>query len=74
MLVKESTKKFELSKVCAYISLISIAMSEKWVILFTMHNFVLNVINNCYEMVIKLFRRQSFATYNTASQLAGFVD
>ena len=71
MLVKESTKKFELSKVCA---LISIAMSEKWVILFTMHNFVLNVINNCYEMVIKLFRRQSFATYNTASQLAGFVD
>ena len=73
--VKESTKIFDLSwlisKVCAYwFSLISITISEKWVILFTMHNFVLNVTNNCYEVVIKLFRRQSFATYYTASPVS----
>ena len=59
---KESTKKFDLSwlisKVSAYwFSLISITMSKKWVILFTMHNFVLNVTKNCYELVIQLYRR-----------------
>ena len=65
---KESNKKLDLSwlisKVCAYwFSLISIAMSEKWLILFTIHNFVLNVTNGFGQVGSTYWKLPSLSNY-----------
>jgi hypothetical protein len=55
----------------------AIAMSEKCVILFTMHNFDLNVTNNCYELVIQFLDAKALLHITLLPLLAdsrGFVD